>query len=304
MNVLITGGRGLIGSALCQMLHEEGHRVSLLSRSVDHGARFPVYPWNPDKAEIPAESLKETDCIIHLAGENIGNKRWTAKHRQEILNSRISPVRLLFSRIREQNIKLKSFISASAIGYYDQSNIERIYSEMDPPADDFLGGVCAQWEQAVSEFEKLGVRTVCLRTGVVLTSQGGALSRMLTPVRLGIGSALGNGRQYVPWIHVDDLCRMYIKAMEDQAMTGAYNAVAPEFVRNKEFTRTLAGVLGKPFWFPKVPGAALKILLGKKADLVLQGSRISADKIEAAGFRFRFQQLEMALKNLLEKKKA
>ena len=303
MNVLITGGRGLIGTALCQMLQKEGHRVSLLSRSVKPGTGVPVYLWNPDKAEIPPEALKETDCIIHLAGENIGSKRWSAKRRQEILDSRIRPVNLLLKRIKEQNISLLSFISASAIGYYGLNSSERIYTETDPPAGDFLGRVCSQWEEAVLQFEELGVRTVQLRTGVVLTSQGGALSKMLTPVKFGIGSALGNGRQYMPWIHVDDLCRMYIKAMEDQAINGAYNAVAPEFVRNKAFTRTLAKVLRKPFFFPNIPRAALKILFGKKADLVLEGSRVSADKIEAAGFRFRFPQHEMALRDLLEQKR-
>ena len=303
MNVLITGGRGLIGKALCQMLQEEGHRVSLLSRSISVGTGVPVYTWNPDKGEFPSESLKETECIIHLAGENIGNKRWTPKHRQEILESRIKPVDLLLNWIKDQNISLSSFISASAIGYYGLNTSERIYLEKDPPASDFLGSVCAQWEEAVLQFEELGVRTVQLRTGVVLTSQGGALSKMLTPVKLGMGSALGNGRQYMPWIHVDDLCRMYIKAMEDQAMNGAYNAVAPEFVSNKAFTRTLAKVVRKPFWFPNIPRAALKILFGKKADLLLEGSRVSAEKIEAAGFRFKFHQHEMALKDLLEQKK-
>lgn len=303
MNVLITGGKGLIGTVLCQMLHSEGHRVSLLSRSGQVGTHVPVFRWNPDKAEIPLEALKDTDCIIHLAGENIGNKRWTARRRQEILDSRIRPVRLLYDRINEQNIRLKSFISASAIGYYGLHSSEKIYRETDPPASDFLGEVCTQWEEAVAEFEKLDTRTVQLRTGVVLTPSGGALSRMLTPVKLGMGSALGNGRQYVPWIHVEDLCRIYIKAMMDSTMSGAYNAVAPESVSNKALTRTMAKVLQKPFWFPNIPGAALKILLGTMADLVLKGSRVSADKIETAGFRFRFPQHELALEDLLKQRK-
>ena len=304
MNVLITGGRGLIGTALCQMLQKEGHRVSLLSRSGQQGTDVPVYRWNQEEVEIPPESLKETDCIIHLAGANIGKKRWTVKRRQEILDSRTRPVHLLFEMIKEQNTGLKAFISSSATGYYGMKSSEKIYTETDPPASDFLGQVCADWERSVEQFAELGTRTVKVRTGVVLTSRGGALSRMLTPVRLGLGSALGSGRQYLPWIHVDDLCRIYIKALEDQAMHGAYNAVAPEFVTNKEFTRTLARVLRKPFWFPKVPGAALKILFGKMAGIVLEGSRVSAEKIQAAGFSFQFPQHEMALKDLLADKKA
>jgi uncharacterized protein (TIGR01777 family) len=300
MNVLITGGSGLIGSVLSEMLLAEGHQVSLLSRSGMKGTSLPVYTWNSEKVEIPPEALEATDCIIHLAGANIGKKRWTAKRRQEILDSRTRPVHLLFARIKEQNIKLKTFISSSAIGFYGLSSSEKIYTEKDPPASDFLGQVCSQWEQAAEQFAELGARIVQLRTGVVLTRQGGALTRMLTPVKLGLGSALGSGRQYLPWIHVDDLCRIYIKAMEDQTMLGAYNAVAPEFVTNKAFTRTLARVLRKPFWFPKVPAAALKILFGKMGNLVLEGSRVSADKIEAAGYTFRFPLHEMALKDLLD----
>lgn len=300
MHVLITGGSGLIGTVLSEMLQASGHQVSLMSRSVITGTRLPVYTWNLDKAEIPVEALENTDCIIHLAGTNIGKKRWTVKRRQEILDSRISPVRLLFKRIKEHKIRLKSFISSSAIGFYGLNTTEKIYTETDPPASDFLGQVCNQWEQAALQFEELGIRTVQLRTGVVLTSQGGALSRMLSPVKLGLGSALGSGRQYLPWIHMDDLCRIYIKAMEDQTMHGAYNAVAPEFVTNKVFMQTLARVLRKPFWLPKVPGAALKILFGKMGDLVLEGSRVSSDKIEAAGFEFRFPLHEMALRELLD----
>jgi uncharacterized protein (TIGR01777 family) len=300
MNVLITGGSGLIGSVLSEMLLAEGHQVSLLSRSRRNGTGLPVYTWNSEKLEIPPEALEATDCIIHLAGANIGKKRWTAKRRQEILDSRTRPVHLLFERIKEQNIKLRTFISSSAIGFYGLSTSEKIYTEKDPPAGDFLGQVCSQWEQAAEQFAELGTRTVQLRTGVVLSGKGGALSRMLTPVKLGLGSALGNGRQYLPWIHVDDLCRIYIKALEDQAILGAYNAVAPEFVTNKAFTRTLARVVRKPFWFPKVPAIALKILFGKMGGLVLEGSRVSADKIEAAGYTFRFRLHETALKDLLD----
>lgn len=302
--VLITGGTGLVGRHLCKILQEKGYGVAILSRTRKQEAAIPTYTWNLDKKEIEKEAIDMADYIIHLAGANIGDKRWTAKRKQLIIDSRVKTGQLIFSKIKEQNKDLQAFISASAIGYYGTITSDKIFTETDSPANDFLGDTCRQWEQMTDRFKDLGMRTVNIRTGVVLTRQGGALSKMTTPVKMGIGSAIGSGRQYLPWIHIDDLCGIYIKAIEDTQMDGAYNAVAPDHKTNKAFTQTLARVLKKPFWFPNVPAITMKLMFGKMSEILLRGSRISADKIKATGYNFLFPDLENALTDLINKNDA
>ncbi|NOY48819.1 MAG: TIGR01777 family protein [Chlorobi bacterium] len=299
--VLITGGTGLVGRHLCKKLQEKGYDVAILSRTKKQEVATPTYTWDLDKKEIEKEAIDTADYIIHLAGANIGDKRWTSKRKLLIINSRVKTGQLIFSKIKEQNKELKAFISASAIGYYGTITSDKIFTETDTPANDFLGDTCRQWEQSTDRFKDLGIRTVKIRTGVVLTRQGGALSKMLTPVKMGVGSAIGNGRQYLPWIHIDDLCNIYIKAIEDVQMDGAYNAVAPDHKTNKEFTRTLVRVLKKPFWFPNIPAITMKLIFGKMSEILLGGSRISVDKIKATGYNFLFPELETALTDLNKK---
>jgi len=300
--ILIAGGAGLIGTNLSGKLKEKGYNVLLLSRKSKRGNSYSVYSWNPDKSEIENEALKRADYIINLAGAGIGDKRWTKKRRELILDSRVKTSELIFNKIQETGKKPKAFITASGIGYYGANTSEKIFSETDQPAADFIGQICQQWEQAADPFEKSGIRTVKIRTGIVLSKKGGALSRMAVPVKFWIGSALGSGKQYLPWIHIDDLCDIYVRAIEDAKMTGAFNAVAPQHVSNREFMRTLAQVMGKPFFFPAIPSVVLKLLFGKMSDILLYGSRISAEKIISAGFEFRFPGLANALKDLFIKR--
>ncbi len=248
--ILIAGGTGLIGKNLSRKLMEKGYNVALLSRKSSRGNPHSVYIWNPDKNEIEIEAIKSADYIINLAGAGIGDKRWTKKRRQLILDSRIKTTGLLFNKVQESGRQPKAFITASAIGYYGTITSEKLFSETDAPGKDFSAEVCRQWENAADRFEENGIRTVKLRTGIVLSKKDGALSRMTLPVRFGIGSALGSGRQYMPWIHIDDICNIYLKAIEDSNMTGAYNAVAPEHISNREFTRILAKVNENAFLFP------------------------------------------------------
>ena len=299
--ILISGGTGLIGRQLCEKLKDKGYRVAILSRTNRQNTDTQIYHWDLDKKVIEKEAVETAGYIIHLAGANIGDKRWTTKRRQLIIDSRVNSGQLIFEKFMENN-KLKAFISASAIGYYGTVTSDRIFCEADPPSGDFLGETCRQWEQPADSFEKLGVRTVKIRTGIVLTRQGGALAKMIIPVKTGIGSAIGNGRQYMPWIHIDDLCGIYIKAIEDTQMNGAYNAVAPDHKTNRDFTKTLARVLKKPFWFPDIPAIVIKILYGKMSSILLKGSRVSSDKIRTAGYNFLFPELESALTNLISKK--
>jgi uncharacterized protein len=300
--VLITGGTGLIGKHLCKTLKEKGYNIALLSRINDLAGNIPVYTWDPENNVIDPKAVSAADYIIHLAGAGISDKRWTKKRRAIILNSRIKTCELLFNKVHESGTKLKAFISASGIGYYGAVTSEKIFTETDNPSGEFIGEVCRQWEHSAGMFEKSGIRTVKVRTGIVLTGKGGALARMALPVKSGFGSALGSGRQYIPWIHIDDLCNIYIKAIADKKMTGAYNAVAPEHVTNKEFIRTLAKILGKPFFLPAVPAFVIKILFGKMSGILLYGSRISSGKIISAGFDFKFPDLENALKTLFPKR--
>jgi len=300
--VLITGGTGLIGKHLSRKLKEKGYNVLLLSRNSSRGNSNSVYSWNPGKNEVENEAIQRADYIIHLAGAGMGDRRWTKKRKQLIIDSRVKTCELLFDKVQESGIKLKAFISASGTGFYGAETSERIFSETDPPSPDFTGEVCRRWEQSADRFQESNIRTVKIRTGIVLTRNGGALGRMLPAVRLGIGSALGSGRQYIPWIHIDDLCNIYIRAIGDKTMTGAWNAVAPEHIINREFMSKLAKVLQKPFFFPAVPSFILKLLFGRMSEIILKGSRVSADKIISAGYKFEFPDLENALQNLFTKR--
>ena len=298
--ILITGGTGLVGSHLRKRLEDKGYDVSILGRTRKNKKSIPTYIWDWSKQEIENEAIDTADYIIHLAGANIAGKKWTVNRKQLILDSRVKTGKLLFDKIKERNRDLKAFISASAIGYYGAITSDKLFTETDPAANDFLGDTCSLWEKSADRFKESGIRTVKIRTGVVLTSQGGALSKMITPVKLGIGSAIGSGKQYLPWIHIDDLCGIYIKAIEDTQMRGAYNAVAPDHKTNQEFMRVLAHVLKRPFLFPNVPAITMKLMFGKMSQMLLDGSRVSADKIVSTGYNFQFAELELALVKCLQ----
>ncbi len=297
--VLITGGTGLIGKHLTVKLQEKGYSVLYLSRTTEKSSSIKTFEWDYKENIIDIDTFNDIDYIIHLAGANIGNKRWTNKRKQLILDSRVKTGQLLFNKIKEQNKQLKAFISASAIGYYGTITSEKIFKETDLPANDFLGKVCSQWEKTADKFKELGIRTVKIRTGVVLTEKGGALSKMAIPVKMGIGSAIGTGKQYLPWIHIDDLCGIYVKAVEDATMNGSFNAVAPEHTTNKDFVKSIASVLNKPFWFPNVPAFLIKLVFGEMSSILLKGSRISSDLIISKGYSFTFPNLKKALINKL-----
>ena len=298
--VLITGGSGLVGRFLGKKLIEKGYHVSILSRNVLQSKNSNVYYWNPEKEEIDSDAIANTDYIIHLAGANIGEKRWTTKRKQVILDSRVKTAELLLKKINETKAKPKAFISASATGYYGAITSDNTFVETDIPANDFLGKTCLNWEESADKFAETGIRTVKIRTGLVLTKKGGALEKMLVPVKLGLGSPIGSGKQYMPWIHIDDLCNIYMKAIEDTKMEGVFNAVAPEHISNKEFVKTLADVLNKPFWFPNIPSFVLKIVFGEMSKIVLKGSKVSSEKIIKADYRFEFTNLKDAFDDLLK----
>lgn len=296
-NIRITGGSGLIGMKLTALLSERGYVVSHLGRS-RRETGIKTFIWNPSKGEIDADALKDVDAVIHLAGAGIADHRWNARRKKEILLSRTQSARLIQESLRKQRKRLVAFISASGISYYGLEWNEKPFVETDPPADDFMARVTIAWENEARELETLGVRVVMLRTGVVLSREGGALRKLETPIRFFLGAPLGSGEQYVNWIHIDDLCRMYVMALEDASMNGVYNAVAPNPVTNRDLTKAIANVLKRPIWLPRVPGFIVKVIAGQVATLVLKGGRISCSKIEDSGFEFSFPTIEEALKAL------
>lgn len=297
-NILITGASGLIGTSLTAMLLEKGYDVAHLSRTRSTG-KVQTFVWDINKHQLDEAALKSTNSIIHLAGAGIGEKRWTKKRKQEMLKSRIHSTRLLYDELQKGNHNVQTFVSASAVGYYGSGDNEKVFDENDNPGEGFLAEVVYQWEKSIDQIADLGIRVVKIRIGIVLSEKGGALIKLIRPLKLYVGSPLGSGMQYVSWIHLDDLCRMFVKANEDHTIQGVYNAVAPHPVTNKEFTRTCAKVLHKPILLPNVPAFLLKLLLGEMADLVLKGVKVSSEKIQSTGFQFNYTELDDALRDLL-----
>lgn len=298
-SILITGGNGLIGRYLTSALLSEGYIVSHLSRSASQHDKVRSFRWDPSKGIIDPNALEGVDYIIHLAGANIGEKRWTRKRKEEIVSSRVESVRLLHKTITDNKIKLKAFISASAVGYYGSITSDKIFTEEDPPKTDFLGTTCRLWEEGADLFRNSGVRTVKIRTAVVLEKNDSALSKLMAPARFGFLVQTGNGRQYMPWIHIEDLCNIYLKAIDDQNMNAAYNAVSPQHVTHKEFVSTLSKVIHRPIFPIPVPAFILKAVLGEMSDVVLKGSRVSSEKIINSGYNFRFKNTRDALTNII-----
>lgn len=299
--ILITGGTGLVGSYLKNKLEQKGYQIKVLSTNKNKCNQKTIFYWNPDKFEIDVEALNNVDYIINLAGANIAENRWTEERKKIILESRTKSINLLFETIKINKFNIEAFISASATGYYGSVTSNNIFSETDLPATDFLGSTCKHWEESANQFNSLGIRTVILRTGIVLSLKGGALKKLLLPVKLGLGSALGSGKQIMPWIHEEDLCNMYIKAIEDNLLVGVYNAVSPNPETNYNFMKIVASVLHKPFFMPSIPSFLLKIVLGEMSTVVLDGSAVSANKIESSGFIFKYKSLKEALTYILKK---
>lgn len=296
-SILVTGGTGLIGKKLCELLRNKGHKVAVLSRN--QNIKPNTYYWNTDTRYIDAKAIIEADYIIHLAGEGIADKRWTIIRKRQLIKSRVETANLLFEKVKELNPNLKGFIAASGIGYYGATTSEKIYIENDESGEDFISDICKVWEKSSTQFNALNIRTVLFRTGIVLSNNGGALEKLSKPIKFGVGAALGNGKQYVPWIHLDDLCNMYVEAIENREINGIYNAVALEHITNKSLTKNIAENLKKPLWLPNIPAFFLKLVLGEMAVILLEGSRVSSEKIVSTGFKFKFPTLEIALENLI-----
>ncbi|MGY3054993.1 uncharacterized protein (TIGR01777 family) [Pedobacter sp. UYEF25] len=298
--VLITGGTGLIGRKLVETLLAKKYDVAILARKYTTIKNVEVFLWDVENEQIDARCLENVRVVIHLAGASVVDEKWSTERKQEIIDSRVNSTKLLYKTIQAQETNLvKTFISASAVGFYGDCG-EEILTEESPVGYGFLADCCQLWEQSVEEGEKLGLRVVKLRTGIVLSTEGGALPSFDKPIRMFVGSALGTGKQWTPWIHIDDMVGMYIESLTNSTMSGSYNATAPFPVSNKEMTRLIANELHHPFWPLKVPRKALELLMGERTDAILMSSNTSAQKILDAGFKFKFTRLPEALNALYQ----
>ena len=299
MKALITGATGLIGRRLVERLE----RPVVLSRNVERAktalgeSAGPVFAWNPSHDPPPAEAFEGVDAVFNLAGESVGEGRWTKAKKQRILDSRVNGTRHLVETLRGLQRPPRVLVSASAIGFYGPCGDE-VLDESAPAGDDFLAQVCRAWEAEATKARDAGLRVVCARTGVVLATDGGALGKMLTPFKLGLGGRLSHGRQIMPWVHVDDVVGLLMHAAQTEAIDGPMNTTAPTPVSNREFTSTLARVLRRPAFFP-MPAFVLKLLIGEFAEAVLASQRVLPKRAQETGYEFRYPQLEEALRALL-----
>ncbi len=305
--VIITGGTGLVGKALGHALLEKGYSIIILTRTIPStddisqstkGIQYAK--WDIESQTIDENAIASADYIIHLAGAGVADKRWTPKRKQEIIDSRVNSCKLIADSLRSIPNKVKAVVSASAIGWYGPDSTipdPKPFVETDPADDTFLGKTCRQWEESIEPVIQSGKRLVKLRIGIVLSKDGGALKEFIKPLKFGIAAILGSGKQIVSWIHIDDLVRLFIMAMENETWQGAYNAVAPNPVSNKELTLQLAKAR-KNFFIPiHVPSFVLKIMLGEMSVEVLKSATVSSQKIQGAGFKFSFPLIKDALTN-------
>jgi uncharacterized protein len=294
-NILITGGSGLIGQRITQILERKGYVVAWLSRSTQGQKSF---QWDVKKKQLDQKAIEWADCIIHLAGAGVADKRWTDDRKKEILDSRTQSTQLLHDGIAQAENKPSAFISASAVGYYGFDTGTALIDESKNPGNDFLAQVVVAWEKEVKKIEELHLRTVILRIGIVLDAEGGALGQMLKPP---VAAPLGSGDQWMSWIHIEDLAKLFVFAVEKTTLQGIYNAVGPNPATNYQLTKEAAKAKGKPFVGIGVPGFGLKLILGEMAAMVLGGNRVSSQKIQKAGFEFDCPNLEGAVKEIFNK---
>ena len=301
--ILIGGGTGLIGQRLCDLLTERKHTVRLLSRNPKPNSLYPTFKWNPIAGQIDDKALEGVDVIINLAGAGIADKAWTAKRKKLIIDSRVKSNELLADTLLAKKQKVKAFISASAVGYYGHREDEKLTESGTPGNDGFLSESCMQWEASTAKAVAVCDRLVIVRVGVVLSVKGGALEKMLLPFNFGMGNYFGDGTAYMPWIHIDDISRLFIKAVEDDKIKGVFNGVAPEEATGKEVAVAIKKAKGSFALIIPVPALVLKIGMGERVTMLTNSARVVPENTLAAGFKFQYPELLPALKDILIEKK-
>jgi len=296
-NVLISGGSGMIGKKLSALLKGEGYEVAILSRSGNNDGNS--FRWDIKNNSMDDQALEFADHIIHLAGAGIADKKWSSKRKKEIMDSRVESSKLLFHKLQSHEHRVRTFISASAVGIYGNERKDELLNEESLAGNDFLAQVTKEWESAVIPIADLGIRTTLIRIGVVLSPDGGALSKLVLPIKWGAGAPLGSGQQYMSWVHHADLANIFLFVLKNETLDGIFNAVAPNPVTNREITRAIAKVLNRLLFLPNVPAIVLKLMLGEMATIVLGGNRVSSSKIENVGFSFKYPEISAALDDML-----
>jgi len=300
MKILVTGATGLVGKQLVKELLATGYEIHFLTTQkskLNSLTNCTGFLWNPKQNTIAVDCVKGVTAIVHLAGANIG-KRWTASYKKEIIDSRVKSTQLLYQLLQQNTHQVQQVIAASAIGIYAHSYTEEYSEESTHLSNSFLGEVVEQWEQAIDCFKQLNIKVAKVRTGIVLHKTAGALPKMMQPIKMKFGAALGSGKQQMSWIHIDDLSRLYVFILKNQ-LTGVFNAVAPQVVTNSVFTTVLAEQLSAKIWLPNVPKFMLNLLLGEMHLLLCESQKVSSSKIQKIGFEFQYPTLKKALSNLI-----
>ncbi|MFZ4543099.1 MAG: TIGR01777 family oxidoreductase [Saprospiraceae bacterium] len=301
-SVLIAGGTGMVGERLTNILIQNGYKVMLLSRRKHSNGNIPVYHWDTDDNSIDENAILRADHIINLSGENIAAERWTKERKKQLIESRTKSAALLFDTCQRLQCFPKTYISASAIGYYGDRGSE-ILDEESSEGGGFLAECCIAWEAGIQKWIESGARTITYRIGLVLSTKGGVMAETIKPLRFGLATFFGSGKQYNSWIHIDDLCGLFQLAIEDEEMSGIFNAVSPNPVSNFEFTRSLAKAWRKPYLLLPVPSFVLQLMLGESAAMILGSSIVSSAKAEQHGFVFQFPDLSIAFTDLIQRGK-
>lgn len=301
MRIAVTGATGLIGSALSERLHKEGNEVLVVTRRRNLSSPFTVVPWNPERGELDTSALEGIDAVVHLAGETIA-ERWTRAKKERIRTSRVEGTRFLVDGLKSLSKPPSVLVGSSAVGFYGSRGDEDL-DEASGPGTGYLPEVCQAWEAATARASELGMRVVNLRTGIVLSTKGGALAKMLLPFKLGLGGPLGSGKQWMSWAHIDDVVGGYHFALHQAELSGVVNLTAPMPARNAEFTKALGRALGRPAFLP-APGFALKLVFGEMAqDLLLEGQKVLPRRLESAGYKFQHPDLDEALADVISSRK-
>lgn len=307
MAILITGATGLVGKELVQNLLAKKHQLHILTRDtkkarsqLSDSHQIKYFDWNYHSGEFPKESLNGVEKIVHLMGENIAEGRWTNSQKAEILNSRVESLKQILEALKTMpDHKVKKIISTSAIGIYGNDKNQKFNEESATTNEGFLSFICQEWEKIALKFEALNIKVAIIRVGIVLSLQGGALKKMLLPFKLGLGGTLGSGNQFMSWVHIKDLVNLYSSVIDQDRYLGIFNAVSPQVVTNKEFTKTLAAALNRPSFMP-VPSLALKIILGEMSEILLEGQWVEPKAALNQKFKFEYETLESALNNLVK----
>ncbi|MBP1619161.1 MAG: hypothetical protein H6Q14_2988 [Bacteroidetes bacterium] len=302
--ILLAGGSGFVGQQLTNYFADKGYTLHILTRTQDpsklnrDNLRF--FYWNPQKRIIDKGAFKDVNTIFNLSGANIGEKRWTEDRKREIVDSRITSTRLLFETVKDNQLKVEKIVSSSAIGYYGMLTSKEIFQESSPAGNDFLANVCIAWENEALKFQEIGTKVIILRKGVII-GNGGVYARLAPLAKLGINTSLGSGKQFMPWIDISDLTRLYEFILAHPEVEGVYNAVSDEYLTMKKFAHDLAKSVNKPILTPAAPAFLIRIILGEMADMLLCGSRVSNEKLKNTGFQFQYPEIHESFNDLSNK---